>query len=219
MLGRGREAIAPSAELGCPDGCQDKSSIGEPATDAHRVDDSYTAVEWARSPPATALSLGRDPLPAVLSRRGSLRLHHPPSARHRVRGTGPRLGLLKLNGRLPSRPRVHRLDNVPVSATSRSCRTCFVPWRRCRPHSRGPEGHLEITIPEDVTPIAPYELVEKGCGHRSSFLALCSPVTAPPGSRCRGATTSASDRSTSTSARSRTRGELRGRARLCGRAL
>jgi UDP-N-acetylglucosamine 1-carboxyvinyltransferase len=89
-----------------------------------------------------------------------------------VRPSGPLKGTVEVNGAKNSvlklmaacllAPGVHHLDNVPVirdvaimSDVLRAMGVSIV-------HSgSGPGGHLEITVPENLTPVAPYELVEK----------------------------------------------------------
>ncbi|MGD1011539.1 MAG: UDP-N-acetylglucosamine 1-carboxyvinyltransferase [Acidimicrobiales bacterium] len=75
---------------------------------------------------------------------------------------GAKNSVLKLMAACLLAPGVHRLENVPVirdvaimSDVLRSMGATVVH------EGSGQDGRLEITIPKDVTPIAPYELVEK----------------------------------------------------------
>jgi UDP-N-acetylglucosamine 1-carboxyvinyltransferase len=89
-----------------------------------------------------------------------------------VRPSGPLQGSVQVNGAKNSvlklmaacllAPGEHRLDNVPVIRDVAIMSDVLRAMGAEVTHEgRGPGGHLEITIPEDVTPVAPYELVEK----------------------------------------------------------
>ncbi|MGO9581950.1 MAG: UDP-N-acetylglucosamine 1-carboxyvinyltransferase [Acidimicrobiales bacterium] len=89
-----------------------------------------------------------------------------------LRPSGPLQGTVDVNGAKNSvlklmaacllAPGLHRLDNVPVIRDVAIMSDVLRAMGAEVLHEgRGPDGHLEITVPEDVTPIAPYELVEK----------------------------------------------------------
>jgi UDP-N-acetylglucosamine 1-carboxyvinyltransferase len=75
---------------------------------------------------------------------------------------GAKNSVLKLMAACLLAPGVHRIDNVPVISDVAIMSDVLRSMGAEVVHEgRGQEGHLEITIPEDVTPVAPYELVEK----------------------------------------------------------
>jgi UDP-N-acetylglucosamine 1-carboxyvinyltransferase len=75
---------------------------------------------------------------------------------------GAKNSVLKLMAACLLAPGVHRLDNVPViSDVAIMSDVLRAMGAEVIHEGRGPQGHLEITIPQEVTPIAPYELVEK----------------------------------------------------------
>ena len=83
-----------------------------------------------------------------------------------LRGTvevnGAKNSVLKLMAACLLAPGLHKLDNVPdikdVAIMSDVLRAMGAEVYH---EGRGPAGHLEIDVPTDVTPVAPYELVEK----------------------------------------------------------
>jgi UDP-N-acetylglucosamine 1-carboxyvinyltransferase len=111
---------------------------------------------------------------------------------------GAKNSVLKLMAACLLAPGVHHLDNVPViSDVAIMSDVLRAMGAKVVHEGRGPQGHLEITIPEDVTPIAPYELVEK---MRASIVVL-GPLLARYGTArvsMPGGTTSGTVRSTST---------------------
>jgi UDP-N-acetylglucosamine 1-carboxyvinyltransferase len=83
-----------------------------------------------------------------------------------LRGTvevnGAKNSVLKLMAACLLAPGVHEIENVPViSDVAIMSDVLRSMGAEVRHEGRGPRGHLEITIPGEVTPIAPYELVEK----------------------------------------------------------
>ena len=88
---------------------------------------------------------------------------HPSGPLHgTVCVNGAKNSVLKLMAACLLAPGVHRLDNVPViNDVAIMSDVLRAMGAKVVHEGRGPTGHLEITVPEDVTPIAPYELVEK----------------------------------------------------------
>jgi len=89
-----------------------------------------------------------------------------------VRASGPLQGSVQVNGAKNSvlklmaacllAPGYHRIDNVPVIRDVTIMAEVLRAMGAVVAHEgSGPHGRLEITIPDDVTPVAPYELVEK----------------------------------------------------------
>lgn len=89
-----------------------------------------------------------------------------------VRASGPLRGTVEVNGAKNSvlklmaacllAPGLHRLDNVPVISDVAIMSDVLRAMGADVVHEgRGPLGHLEILVPKNVTPVAPYELVEK----------------------------------------------------------
>ncbi|MGA2529198.1 MAG: UDP-N-acetylglucosamine 1-carboxyvinyltransferase [Acidimicrobiales bacterium] len=79
-----------------------------------------------------------------------------------VEVNGAKNSVLKLMAACLLAPGQHRLDNVPViSDVAIMADVLQAMGAEVRHEGRGPRGHLEITVPNDVTPVAPYELVEK----------------------------------------------------------
>ncbi|MGD0439322.1 MAG: UDP-N-acetylglucosamine 1-carboxyvinyltransferase [Acidimicrobiales bacterium] len=88
---------------------------------------------------------------------------HPSGPLHgTVCVNGAKNSVLKLMAACLLAPGVHRLDNVPaISDVAIMSDVLRAMGAKVVQEGRGPQGHLEITIPQDVTPVAPYELVEK----------------------------------------------------------
>jgi len=89
-----------------------------------------------------------------------------------VRPSGPLSGSVQVNGAKNSvlklmaacllAPGVHRITNVPViSDVAIMSDVLRAMGAEIVHEGHGPGGHLEIAVPPDVTPVAPYELVEK----------------------------------------------------------
>jgi UDP-N-acetylglucosamine 1-carboxyvinyltransferase len=89
-----------------------------------------------------------------------------------LRASGPLHGTVQVNGAKNSvlklmaacllAPGVHRLGNVPViSDVAIMSDVLRAMGAEVLHEGHGPTGHLEIAVPSDVTPVAPYELVEK----------------------------------------------------------
>jgi UDP-N-acetylglucosamine 1-carboxyvinyltransferase len=89
-----------------------------------------------------------------------------------LRPSGPLFGTVEVNGAKNSvlklmaacllAPGVHHLENVPViSDVALMSDVLRAMGAEVVHEGRGQQGRLEITIPSEVTPVAPYELVEK----------------------------------------------------------
>jgi UDP-N-acetylglucosamine 1-carboxyvinyltransferase len=79
-----------------------------------------------------------------------------------VEVNGAKNSVLKLMAACLLAPGLHRLDNVPViSDVAIMSDVLRAMGAEVHHEGRGPRGRLEITVPRDVTPVAPYELVEK----------------------------------------------------------
>ncbi len=79
-----------------------------------------------------------------------------------VRVNGAKNSVLKLMAACLLAPGVHRLHNVPViSDVAIMSDVLRAMGAEVVHEGHGPDGRLEISIPEDVTPVAPYELVER----------------------------------------------------------
>jgi len=79
-----------------------------------------------------------------------------------VEVNGAKNSVLKLMAACLLAPGRHRLDNVPVIKDVAIMSDVLRAMGAEVSHlGCGPNGHLEIDIPTDVTPVAPYELVEK----------------------------------------------------------
>ena len=100
--------------------------------------------------------------------------------RYVIRPNGPLSGTVAVHGAKNSvlkcmaagllAPGRHRIANVPAIAdVSIMADLLAAMGVRCRHSGRGPEGVLELEVPEDVVPLAPYELMER---IRASFVVL-----------------------------------------------
>lgn len=75
---------------------------------------------------------------------------------------GAKNSVLKLMAACLLAPGTHRLENVPViSDVAIMSDVLRAMGAEIVHEGHGPDGRLEITIPEEVTPVAPYELVEQ----------------------------------------------------------
>ena len=149
--------------LGGTGGLRGGVAIGELAVVAHRADDSLRRTDGSRLRAPTAGCR----LLATRSRQYCLAVDrfvlHPSGPLHgTVCVNGAKNSVLKLMAACLLAPGVHRLDNVPViSDVAIMSDVLRAMGAKVVQEGRGAQGHLQITIPQDVTPIAPYELVEK----------------------------------------------------------